>query len=189
MRQYETTFILRPNLGEDQFTEIIDRTCAIITGDGGTIIDTDRWGIKRLAYEIKKEVQGYYVCLNYAAPGKTIGEVERVFRIDDRLLRYLTIKLADTITADGISKEQESFAVRAAAVEEEAAAAEEKETTVDTDKDAGTSEKKASSEKTTPAAKTEQTDEPEETTPVAATEQTDEPEETTPATEKPTAAE
>jgi small subunit ribosomal protein S6 len=188
MRQYETTFILRPNLGEDQFTEIIDRTCAIITDDGGTIIDTDRWGIKRLAYEIKKEVQGYYVCLNYAAPGKTIGEIERVFRIDDRLLRYLTIKLADTITADGISKEQESFAVRAAAVEEEAAA-EEKETTVDTNKAAGTSEKKDSSEKTPPAAKTEQSDEPEETTPVAATEQADEPEEKTTATEKPAAAE
>ncbi len=120
MRHYETTFILRPNLGEDQFTEIIDRTSAIITDDGGTIINTDRWGIKRLAYEIKKEVQGYYVNLNYAAPGNTVDEVERIFRIDDRLLRYLTIKLADRIDQEGISKEQESFAVRAAAAEAEA---------------------------------------------------------------------
>lgn len=130
MRHYETTFILRPNLGEDQFTEIIDRTCAIITGDGGTIIDTDRWGVKRLAYEIKKEVQGYYVNLNYAAPGNTIDEVERIFRIDDRLLRYLTIKLADRMDQEAIAKEQESFAVRAAAAEAEA---EEADTTDEAD--------------------------------------------------------
>ncbi len=113
MRQYETTFILRPNLGEDQFTEIIERTCSIITDDGGVIIDTDRWGIKRLAYEINKEVQGYYVCLNYAAPGTTIAELERIFRIDDRVLRFLTIKLADSIDAEGISREKEDFAARA----------------------------------------------------------------------------
>lgn len=151
MRHYETTFILRPNLGEDQFTEIIDRTCAIITDDGGSIINTDRWGIKLLAYEIKKEVQGYYVCLNYAAPGKTVNEIERIFRIDDRLLRYLTIKLADAITTDGISKEQEAFAVRAAAVEEE----------VETTEDTGTS----TSVDTTPDETTEKTDTPEEKTP------------------------
>lgn len=119
MRHYETTFILRPNLGEDQFTEVIDRTCAIITDDGGTIINTDRWGMKRLAYEIKKEVQGYYVYLNYAAPGKTVSEVERIFRIDDRLLRYLTIKLADSMDQDAITKAQDAFTARAAAEEAE----------------------------------------------------------------------
>ena len=128
MRHYETTFILRPNLGEDQFTEIIDRTCAIITDDGGTIINTDRWGMKRLAYEIKKEVQGYYVYLNYAAPGKTVSEIERIFRIDDRLLRYLTIKLADSMNQDAISKAQDAFTARAAAEE---AAEEENATTAE----------------------------------------------------------
>jgi len=128
MRHYETTFILRPNLGEDQFSEIIDRTCAIITDDGGTIINTDRWGIKRLAYEIKKEVQGYYVNVNYAAQGKTISELERIFRIDDRLLRYLTIKLDDKMNQEAIAKEQEAFAARAVA-EEEANEAEETEET------------------------------------------------------------
>jgi small subunit ribosomal protein S6 len=117
MRHYETTFILRPNLGEDQFTEIIDRTCTIITDDGGTIINTDRWGMKRLAYEIKKDVQGYYVNLNYAAPGKTVSEIERIFRIDDRLLRYLTIKLAESIDQEAITKAQDAFTAREAAEE------------------------------------------------------------------------
>lgn len=58
MRHYETTYILRPNLGEEQFTEIIERTNAIITDDGGSIICLDRWGVKRLAYEINRGSSG-----------------------------------------------------------------------------------------------------------------------------------
>ena len=118
MRHYETTYILRPNLGEDQFTEIIERTNAIITDDGGTVIEVDRWGIKKLAYEIKKETQGYYVYMSYAALGKTVNEIERIFRIDDRLLRYLTIKLAHAIDAEGINSAKEQIAAMAAAAKE-----------------------------------------------------------------------
>ncbi len=122
MRHYETTFVLRPNLGEDQFTEIIDRTCSIITDDGGTVLDVDRWGMRKLAYEIKKEVQGYYVYLNYAAPGKTVDEIERIFRIDDRLLRYLTIKLADSMDQEAIDREKQRLAAPAESEEEESTA-------------------------------------------------------------------
>lgn len=124
MRHYETTWIMRPSLGEAQFAEIIDRTAAIITGDGGTVIDIARWGIKKLAYDIKKESQGCYVCMNFAAPGATIKELERIFRIDDRLLRYLTVKLADAIDAAGIEQEKERIAALAAKAAEAAAALE-----------------------------------------------------------------
>lgn len=117
MRHYETTYILRPNLGEEQFTEIIDRTNAIITNDGGSIICLDRWGMKRLAYEINKEIQGYYVYLNYAAPAKSVDEIERIFRIDDRALRYLTIKLGDHMDAEAIESEKQRIAEKAAARE------------------------------------------------------------------------
>ncbi|MCI5197423.1 MAG: 30S ribosomal protein S6 [Candidatus Electrothrix sp. AW5] len=119
MRHYETTYILRPNLGEEQFVEIIERTNAIIEGDNGAVIDidrsSDRWGMKKLAYEIKKETQGYYIYMNYAAPGSTIQEIERIFRIDDRVLRYLTVKLADEIDTAGIDQEKERIAALAAA--------------------------------------------------------------------------
>ncbi len=117
MRHYETTYILRPNLGEDQFTEIIERTNAIVTDAGGSIIDIERLGIRKLAYEIKKETQGYYVYMNYAAPGTTVSEIERIFRIDDQLLRYLTIKLADSIDAAGINEEIDKIAAEIAAAE------------------------------------------------------------------------
>ncbi len=116
MRHYETTYILRPNLGEEQFTEIIERTNNIISSDGGSVICLDRWGIKRLAYEIKKEVQGYYVYLNYAAPGKTVDEIERIFKIDDRMLRFLTIKLGDSMNAEAIEAEKQRIEEKAAAL-------------------------------------------------------------------------
>jgi small subunit ribosomal protein S6 len=117
MRHYETTYILRPNLGEEKFTEIIERTNAIVEGDNGSVIDIDRWGIKKLAYEIKKETQGYYICMNYAAPGSTIQEMERIFRIDDNVLRYLTIKLdkGKEIDQTGVEQEKERIAAIAAA--------------------------------------------------------------------------
>ena len=117
MRHYETTYILRPNIGEEQFTEVIDRTNALITNDNGTIISVDRWGMKKLAYEIKKEVQGYYVNVNYAAPGHTIEELERIFRIDDRLLRFLTIKLNESMDEAAITLEKDRIAAEAAALE------------------------------------------------------------------------
>ena len=120
MRHYETTYILRPNLGEEQFTEIIDRTNAIVQGDKGSVIDVDRWGMKKLAYEIRKETQGYYVYMNYAAPGSTIQELDRIFRIDDRVLRYLTVKLAEEIDDAGIDQEKARIAALAAAKAAEA---------------------------------------------------------------------
>ncbi len=114
MRRYETTYILRPNLGEDQFSEIIERTNSIVTGDGGAIINLERWGNRKLAYEIKKETLGQYIYFDYAAPGSTIQEMERIFRIDDRVLRFLTVKLADTIDETTIASETERAAALAA---------------------------------------------------------------------------
>ena len=117
MRRYETTYILRPNLGEDQFSEVIERTNTIITNDGGAIINLERWGNRKLAYEINKENLGQYIYVDYAAPGSTIQEIERIFRIDDRVLRFLTVKLTDSIDADTISSETQRAAELAAAKE------------------------------------------------------------------------
>lgn len=116
MRRYETTYILRPNLGEDQITEIINRTNAIITDGAGTVINLDRWGLKKLAFEIKKETQGYYLCVDYTGTGAVVDEIERIFRIDDRVIRYLTVKLADSIDQETIQKEIERIATQASAI-------------------------------------------------------------------------
>lgn len=115
MRRYETTYILRPNLGEEQFSEIIERTNKIVNGDGGAIINLERWGTKRLAFEIKKESFGHYIYFDFAALGSTVHEMERIFRIDDRVLRFLTVKLADAIDEATVASETERAIATAAA--------------------------------------------------------------------------
>ena len=105
MRRYETIFIVRPNVGEDEIEAIATKATSTIENDGGTILRINNWGLKKLAYLIKKENQGYYVYIDYAGVPESIAEIERVFRIDDRVLKYLTVKLADTCDPEAI-KEQ-----------------------------------------------------------------------------------
>jgi small subunit ribosomal protein S6 len=105
MRRYETIFIARPNAAEDELEAIAAKTSAIIEGDGGSILRIDKWGLKKLAYLIKKESQGYYVFIDYAGIPASVAEIERVYRIDDRILKYLTVKIADTCDPEAV-KEQ-----------------------------------------------------------------------------------
>jgi small subunit ribosomal protein S6 len=105
MRRYETIFIVRPNVGEDEIEAITSKTSSIIEGDGGTIIRINNWGLKKLAYLIKKESQGHYVYVDFAGIPASVAEIERIFRIDDRILKYLTVKLSDSCDPEAV-KEQ-----------------------------------------------------------------------------------
>lgn len=102
MRRYEQIIILRPSLSEDEITKIIENTGQLIEQDGGAIIFLNKWGMRKLAYPIKKEVQGYYVLCDFAASPEVVSEIERKYRIDDSVLKYLTIKVADAISAEEI---------------------------------------------------------------------------------------
>jgi len=95
MRRYETIFIIQPSLGDDDITAIVDRTTGIIEQFAGSIVALDRWGMKKLAYPIKKELQGYYVFAEYAGTPEAVTEIERIFKIDDRVLKFMTIKTQD----------------------------------------------------------------------------------------------
>lgn len=103
MRRYETIFIVRPNAGESETTEVIDKATAIVDNTGGTVIKVDKWGLKKLAYLIKKETQGYYVYIDYAGQPASVAEMERIFRIDDRVLKYMTVKLSDSCDSEELS--------------------------------------------------------------------------------------
>jgi len=104
MRRYETIYILRPNLGEEEITTIIENTNQIIQEEKGTIIELNKWGMKKLAYLIKKETLGYYVYCDYAGTPAAVSEVERKFRIDDAVLKYMTIKTASSISDEQIQR-------------------------------------------------------------------------------------
>lgn len=127
MRRYETIFILRSSLGEDQFTEFTEKVGAIIAGDGGTVIAVDKWGLKKLAYLIDKENQGYYIYLDYSGQPTTVTEIERISKIDDRVLKYMTVKLADSCDPAAVIEEMAKQREQAAAEAESAETATEDE--------------------------------------------------------------
>ena len=121
MRRYETIFIIRPSVGEDEITAIIDKTTSIIEQFDGSIVNLDQWGLKKLAYPIKKELQGYYVYAEYAGKPEAVAEAERIFKIDDRVLKYMTIKTQDVFVADAPKAEEDEAATEAETAEADTA--------------------------------------------------------------------
>ena len=94
MRKYETIFILRPSLEEEKRNEIIEKFKGIIAADG-EIEKVEEWGNKRLAYEIEKLREGYYVHVNFKANPTLPKERERNFKISDDVIRFIVINLED----------------------------------------------------------------------------------------------
>lgn len=133
MRRYETICILRPTLAEEQINTLIENTTSIIQSDSGQIIDLDKWGLKKLAYPIKKETLGFYFYCDFAGSPEAVSEMERKFRIDDSVLRYLTVKLSDSITTDQVEVEKANLVKRkeAAASESESEDDEDSSSAVD----------------------------------------------------------
>ena len=109
MRRYETIYILRPKLGEEEINKVIEGTNAILSSDSGEVIALDKMGLRKLAYLIKKESNGYYVFCDYGTDPANVTEMERKFRIDDAVMKYMTVKLADTIDADGITAARSEY--------------------------------------------------------------------------------
>ncbi len=92
MRNYETMFILKPNVEEEQRNAIIEKFKNIIN-EGGEIVSVDEWGIKKLAYEIQKLKEGYYVLINFNSGSDVLNELERNYRISDDVIRFIVINL------------------------------------------------------------------------------------------------
>lgn len=126
MRRYETISIIRPSVGDEEIEAINQRSISIIEGDGGTIVKVDKWGLKTLAYLIKKEPQGYYVYMDYGATPAAVTEIERQFKIDDRLLKFMTVKLDDVFDPVAIQAEAEAAAKAAEAKAQESETADSK---------------------------------------------------------------
>lgn len=121
MRRYEQIYILRPALSEDEISRVVENTNQLILDDGGAVIFLNKWGMRKLAYPIKKEIQGYYILCDFAATPDVVSEIERKFRIDDAVLKYLTVRVSDTISAEEISaaiSEAEALATAEEADEE-----------------------------------------------------------------------
>lgn len=92
MKDYETTFIVNSQLESDKIEGIIKRVESIITEDKGIIKSTEQWGRKKLAYPIAKQQFGFYVHIQFKAPSTVIAKLEREYKLNESILRYLTVK-------------------------------------------------------------------------------------------------
>ncbi len=92
MRQYETVFLISPNLEEEETTKIITQISDIISKEKGKLIQEDRWGKKRLAYPIKKFEEAFYVFFHYEGDSNIPFELEKRFKQTEAILRFLTVK-------------------------------------------------------------------------------------------------
>ena len=92
MNTYESIFILRSTLNDEDVQKTVSKIEGVVK-QGGELIATENWGKKRLAYEVMKEKKGIYVLLRFRAKGDLVAEIERNYRIDDNVIKFLTVKL------------------------------------------------------------------------------------------------
>ncbi|MBF0225463.1 MAG: 30S ribosomal protein S6 [Desulfobacterales bacterium] len=107
MKRYETIVIIDPDVSDDDREKLVDKITNLIDKFEGFIAFKDEWGLRKLAYEIKKKLRGYYIRFDYCGPGKLVAELERNLRIDDRVIRFLTILLQDAADIEQVKKEVE----------------------------------------------------------------------------------
>lgn len=89
---YELTYIITPVLEDEEHEEIVEKFTSFIRENGGEIDEVDSWGIRKFEYEMDGKSSGYYVNAYFTAPGELIEKLERALRIDDHIMRYMTLK-------------------------------------------------------------------------------------------------
>lgn len=97
MKRYETIYIINPNLDADSIKEVITKFSEQIKKLKGYIVKVNEWGKRRLAYEVKRFDKGYYVMLDFCGLPGVVKELERGLKLDDRVLKYLTVKVGEDV--------------------------------------------------------------------------------------------
>jgi small subunit ribosomal protein S6 len=145
MKRYETVVIVDPDLSEDDRNVLIDRVKDLIEREKGLLVDIDEWGGRKLSYPINKKPRGHYYRLDYCGGGPLIHEMERSFRIDDRVMKFLTVLLEQQVDIEEIQAE-----IAKATAERESAAAQAEAPTPQTE----APDQKAADESETPTPET-----------------------------------
>ena len=93
MNQYETVFILTPVLSDEQMKETVAKFEKVLTDNGAEILNKEAWGLKKLAYNIEKKTSGFYSLVEFKAEPTVIAKLETAYRRDEKVIRYMTVKL------------------------------------------------------------------------------------------------
>lgn len=112
MNTYENIVIFDPSLSEEALDQAISSVTALISQNGGEILKVERWGLRKLAYELNKRKQGIYVLFLFKAPSAFIKRLESYYRIQDTVVKFLLIKLGkkELAALQGKATEQEAVA-------------------------------------------------------------------------------
>lgn len=119
MRRYETTFIIHPDLLDDDLQRIVQKAVGVIESHQGDVLQVQDWGKKRLAYKIKKQSRGHYIFIDYLAAAAAVKEVERVLRLDDNVLRFLTVMVDEDVDPKAVRSRLSHAEAEAPPAEEE----------------------------------------------------------------------
>lgn len=92
MPYYETVLIARQELSESQVKDLVENFCKIIKDGGGKVVKTENWGLRNLAYRIRKNRKGHYVLIESDTPPAALLEMERQMRLSDDVLRYMSVR-------------------------------------------------------------------------------------------------
>ena len=114
MNQYETVFILTPVLSDEQMKEAVKKYEDHLTNAGAEIVHEENWGMRKLAYPIQKKSTGFYQLIEYKAEGNVIADVETELKRDERILRFLKVKLDKHAIAYNEKKRNKKAAAAAA---------------------------------------------------------------------------
>jgi small subunit ribosomal protein S6 len=112
MNHYEAVFILNPVLSEQQVKETVSKFEDYLTSKGAQMVSKEDWGLKKLAYEIQHKKSGFYHLFEFKAPGEIVSGFETEFKRDERIMRFLTVKL-DTHAVAWAEKRREKMKVKA----------------------------------------------------------------------------
>jgi small subunit ribosomal protein S6 len=106
-REYETIYILRPDIDADGAEKIGTRVAEVVTRESGRLTRVESWGRRRLAYDIGKQRRGVYMYLKYLGGGKVVSEVERNLRLSDGVIKYQTVLVRSDVEAGGVTVAEE----------------------------------------------------------------------------------
>ncbi len=105
MRRYETMIIVDPDLSDEQREPLLERIEETISARDGVLVMFDNWGNQKLSYEVRKKARGHYVRIDYCGEGELVAELERTFRIDDRVMKFMTVLLEENVDPEKIKAE------------------------------------------------------------------------------------
>ena len=120
VNRYETVFIVTPVLSEEQMKETVEKYTNFLKDHGAEIIYTNNWGMRKLAYPIRKKNTGFYYLIEFEAEGSVIADLEVAYKRDERLLRFLTVSLDKYAIAYNEKKRNAKKAVEETAEAQEA---------------------------------------------------------------------